>query len=365
MLATPSASEACGLQQVVDSAIASYAEALRAANSLLVLDETVWAECEQQAREILADCVRAIHGPCDELPAQLDAEFLSLELGARRALQHIPAMESLRAAQILTGVVLDALPALMADLPHDVLLVRMQRAVKTLHQSIGSRVRAALIGYDAFQPCGVDPISSAERARLARELHDRIGGSLALAMRSLELHELEAGSSRPGLARVEEVKAALQDTFGFVRELVNGLRAPRSRTNFHTRLLDYIELSRPAGTTVDIQVEGSTAQLTPLHHDEIFLVIRECLRNAYRHSAATDIRVEASFGTDVLRVRVTDNGKGVDVSTAQFRHGNGMISMRERITAMGGILSVTNLGGKGTLIRFFIPVPDANNSGTE
>ncbi|MER7756456.1 ATP-binding protein [Kitasatospora sp. NPDC097643] len=365
-MAATTSSEACGLEEVVDAAIVSYAEALRAADSLLVLDETVWPECEQQARDIMADCIRAIHhGPCSDVPAPLDAEFSSLELGARRALQHIPAMESLRAARILTGVVLDALPDLMAGLPDDVALARMQYAVRTLHHSIDSRVRAALIGYDAFLMRGVNRINSAERARLAREIHDRIGSSLALAMRSLELHELEEGHSGQGLERVVEAKAALQDTFGFVRELVNGLRAPRSRTNFHTRLLDYVELSRPAGTAVDIQVEGGTAQLTALHHDEIFLVIRECLRNAYRHSGATSVRVEAIIGKGVLDAHVTDNGMGIDVSGPQFESGNGMVSMRERITAMGGTLSVTNLGGKGTRIQFHIPLPAANRAGED
>lgn len=362
MVAKVSTSDPCGLEKVVDSAIASYAEALRAAGSLLVLEETVWPECEQQAREIIADCIRAVHGPRAELPEQFDAEFSSLELGARRALQHIPAMESLRAAQILTDVVLDALPELMACLPADVALVRTRRAVRALHQSVHSRMQAALIGYDAFLMRGVNRINSAERARLAREIHDRIGSSLGLAMRLLELHEAEADDPEPGPARIEEAKAALQDTFGFVRELVNGLRAPRSRTSFHKRLLDYVELSCPTGTVVDIHVEGGTSELTALQHDEVFLIIRECLRNAYRHSGATRIEVEVNLGEGVLDTRVTDNGKGIDLSAARFQSGNGMVSMRERTTAMGGTLSVSNINGRGTRIEFRIPVPEVDRS---
>ncbi|MGW3078451.1 MULTISPECIES: sensor histidine kinase [unclassified Kitasatospora] len=355
----------CGLEKVVDSAIAAYAEALRSAGSLLVLEETVWPECEQQAREIMADCIRAIHGPRAELPEQFDAEFSSLELGARRALQHIPAMESLRAAQILTDIVLDALPDMMACLPDDVALVRMRRAVRALHQSVHSRVQAALIGYDAFLMRGVNRINSAERARLAREIHDRIGSSLGLAMRLLELHEAEAeaGGPGPGSARIEEAKTALQDTFGFVRELVNGLRAPRSRTSFHKRLLDYVELSCPADTVVDIHVEGGTTEMTALQHDEVFLIIRECLRNAYQHSGATSIQVEVNLGDGVLETRVTDNGKGIDLSASKFQSGNGMVSMRERTTAMGGTLSVANINGKGTRIQFRIPLPAVDCSG--
>ena len=129
------------------------------------------------------------------------------------------------------------------------------------------------------------------RARVARDIHDRIGSSLSLAMRYLELHEIEQGLPEHGPKRVDEARAAIQDTFRFVRELVNGLRSSETGADLRTQLMDYAAMFRPAGTEVDIQVDGSLSRLTELHHDEIFLVARECLRNAFAHSGASRIRV--------------------------------------------------------------------------
>ncbi|MFJ6465812.1 sensor histidine kinase [Streptomyces sp. NPDC091387] len=327
---------------------------------MLTLDETVWSECEQQARNIVADCQRAIHEACTELPAsQLDAEFASMELGARRALAHIPAADSLRAARILKNVVLDAVPGMLAGMPAELALPRMYAAVKALHHAIDTRVEAAVIGYDAFLMRGVNRITTAQGSRLARDIHDRIGSSLSLALRYLELHELEQGRPEHAPDRVASARSSLFDTFGFVRDLVSGLRAPQMTASLHAQLEDYTAVCCPAGTEVDIQVRGDIKRLTSFHRDEVFLVARECLRNAFTHANASAVRVLVTVATHVLDVRITDNGKGICGSKAGLPQGNGLTAMRERIDALGGTLAITSPGGRGTSVRFRIPLSTA------
>ncbi|MFF9144218.1 sensor histidine kinase [Streptomyces sp. NPDC014861] len=348
----------CGVcsPQVTNAIIADFADRLRAVGSVLALDEDVWPECEQQARHIVAEFQRSLHDGCAELPAeQLDAEFASLELGARRAVQHIPARESLRAARTLRDTVLDTLPSLLEGLPPEEALPRGLAAVKALGRAIDARVSAAEIGYDAFLMAGDDPLAAAHGSRLAREIHDRIGSNLGLALRYLELHELEQGRQEDVPDRIDAAKAALLDTFGFVRELVSGLRVPRTGAGLRTHLMNYAAVSRPAGTEVDIQVRGPVDLLPPLHQDEVFLVLRECLRNSFAHSGATEVLVRVVIDPHGLEARVTDDGRGIGVPAAALLRGNGLASMRERIAALGGTLTLSGPAGRGTSVRFHVP----------
>ncbi|MFI8320938.1 sensor histidine kinase [Streptomyces sp. NPDC085529] len=350
----------CGVcsPDVTNAIIAEYADRLRAVGSVLASDENVWAECAQQARHIVAECQRTLHDDCEELPAgQLDAEFASLELGARRAVQHIPARESLRAARILRDVVLDALPGMLAGLSPDEALPRGLAAVRALTRAIDARVTAAEIGYDAFLMRGADLPSVDRGSRLAREVHDRIGSNLGLALRYLELHELEQDRPDDAQDRIDSAKAALLDTFGFVRELVSGLRVPQQGgTGLRSHLMNYAAVTRPAGTEVDIQVSGPVDRLPPLHQDEVFLVLRECLRNSFAHSGAAEVRVRVAVDRHGLEGRVTDDGKGIGAPAAALLRGNGLASMRERIAALGGTLTLSGPSGRGTTVVFRVPL---------
>ena len=107
-----------------------------------------------------------------------------------------------------------------------------------------------------------------------------------------------------------------------------------------------------------VQVEGTPRDLAPLVRDEIHRIASEALRNAFRHAQAERIEVEIRYDQRRLRLRVQDNGKGIDpkVLSGGGRAGHyGLPGMHERAKLVGGKLAVWSELGSGTEAELTIP----------
>ena len=107
-----------------------------------------------------------------------------------------------------------------------------------------------------------------------------------------------------------------------------------------------------------VQVEGKSRDLHPIIRDEIYRICCEALRNAFRHAHAKRIEVEIHYDQRNLRLRVRDDGKGIDpkVLDAGGRTGHhGLPGMHERAKLAGGKLAVWSEPGSGTEIELTIP----------
>jgi signal transduction histidine kinase len=105
-------------------------------------------------------------------------------------------------------------------------------------------------------------------------------------------------------------------------------------------------------------VEGASRDLAPLVRDEAYRIGGEALRNAFRHANAKRIEVEIHYEARLLRLRVRDDGKGIDrqVLGAGGRGGHhGLPGMRERAELVGGKLAVWSELHSGTEIDLVIP----------
>ena len=114
-----------------------------------------------------------------------------------------------------------------------------------------------------------------------------------------------------------------------------------------------------------VVVEGTARPLDPILRDEIYRIVREALRNAFSHAAAQHIEAEIVYGEKLLRVRIRDDGKGIDPMVLQQgeRAGHwGLPGMRERAKQMGGHLDVWSESGAGTEIELSIPGIDSLRS---
>jgi signal transduction histidine kinase len=111
-----------------------------------------------------------------------------------------------------------------------------------------------------------------------------------------------------------------------------------------------------------VGVEGTPRNLHPIVRDEIYRIASEALRNAFRHAEAQQIEVEFRYDERELRLRVRDDGKGIDATflTAEGRTGHfGLHGMRERAKLMGGKLTVWTAAESGTEIEIIIPAARA------
>jgi len=106
-----------------------------------------------------------------------------------------------------------------------------------------------------------------------------------------------------------------------------------------------------------MSVEGSPRELHPLVRDDIHRIAREALRNAFRHAQADRIEAEVTYGARELRVRIRDDGKGIDpqhLSGGRARHW-GLASMRERAVQIGAHLDLWSDAGAGTELELRVP----------
>lgn len=210
-----------------------------------------------------------------------------------------------------------------------------------------------------------------ERTRIARELHD----TLLQSFHGLLPRFQAACNLLPGRAldARQVLQSALDDAGRAIteaRDAVQDLRSSTILTNDLTKAIEVLgeELrvnQRAAdGETTDfsLQVEGTPQDLRPIIRDQIYRITGEALRNAFRHAKARRIEVEIRYDTRQLRVRVRDDGIGIDPSVLrqEGRPGHfGLKGMRERSKGIGLQLEVWSERGAGTEVELTAPSPVA------
>jgi signal transduction histidine kinase len=107
-----------------------------------------------------------------------------------------------------------------------------------------------------------------------------------------------------------------------------------------------------------LHVEGTSRDLPPLVRDEVYRIVVEALRNAFQHARARLIEMDIHYDQRQLRLRVRDNGKGIDLQVLDGggRAGHhGLPGMRERAKLVGGKLTISSELDSGTEIELTIP----------
>ena len=227
------------------------------------------------------------------------------------------------------------------------------------------RIRHVAHEFDVKLEARVD-----ERTRIARDLHDTLlqsfHGLLLRFQTAFNLLPDRPAESKQVLASAID-QAAEAITEG--RDAVQGLRTSATETNDLADSLRALgeELAKEnSGENVlRLEVQGTPRALHPIVRDEVFRIAGEALRNAFRHAGAKQIEVELRYNERHLRVRVRDDGKGIDpeVLRAEGREGHfGLGGMRERAKLAGGKLSVWSGIDAGTEVELSIPGSHAYSS---
>jgi signal transduction histidine kinase/ligand-binding sensor domain-containing protein len=210
----------------------------------------------------------------------------------------------------------------------------------------------------------------AERVRVARELHDTLlqsfQGLLLRFQTAYALFDTRPTDAKDVLGKsIDQTAQAITEG----REAVQGLRASTVESNDLAQAITTLgeqlaaEASSATPAGMFVEVEGTPWNLHPIVRDEIYRVASEALRNAFRHAQAKQIEVEFRYDKRQLRLRVRDDGKGMDATflTAEGRAGHfGLHGMRERAKLMGGTLTVWTAAQSGTEIELIIPAAYAN-----
>lgn len=207
-----------------------------------------------------------------------------------------------------------------------------------------------------------------ERERIARELHDTLlQGTQALILQfQAAANEMPQGS--PTRARLGKVLDNAEAVLTEGRDRVLDLRVSADTLRDLPDALAAVgeELAQSGTVTFSAVVEGRPRALVRLVRDEAYSISREALLNAFRHARADSIELQLFYSDKSLRVRVRDDGLGIeqDALARGSRPGHwGLPGMRERAHQIGAQLDIWSRSGAGTEIELTVPAAAAYGSG--
>jgi signal transduction histidine kinase/ligand-binding sensor domain-containing protein len=204
-----------------------------------------------------------------------------------------------------------------------------------------------------------------ERTRIARELHDTLLQSFhGLLLRFQTVSQLLPERPLEAKQKLDSAIDQAADAITEGRDAVQGLRASTLEVNDLPEAINTLgeELTSESPgkhpVAFRVAVEGEARNLHPILRDEIYKIAAEALRNAFRHSQAQQVEVEIRYDKDQFRLRVRDDGKGIDreVLASEGVEGHyGLHGMRERAIVIGGKLTIWSEVDAGTEVELRIP----------
>ena len=188
-----------------------------------------------------------------------------------------------------------------------------------------------------------------ERARIARELHDIVAHHLAVMV-------IQAGAGRldapDAAARFTSIGSAGREALDELDRLVELLRADSSPRDVDA----LIRQARAAGLHVEFTRLPAGVELAPEVRDGAYRVVQEGLTNAIKHAPGSDVRVHVGIQAHELEIEVRDDGGAAPSSLARSGTGLGLVGMRERVEALGGVLHTGPQDGRGWRVHAMLPL---------
>jgi PAS domain S-box-containing protein len=201
-------------------------------------------------------------------------------------------------------------------------------------------------------------VQEAERRKLSRELHDRVGQNLTALSINLDMlrTSLADESHAEHRMRLSDSEALLESTVDSIEDVMAELRPPMLDDYGLLPALHWYakDFSRRTGIAVHVAGKDGVDRSDPEIEITLFRIAQEALVNVAKHAHAKRVQVELDQTPGHCRMTVTDDGIGIDGARRQ-RPGLGMVTMRERAQAVGGDFKVRNVAGGGTHITIDVP----------
>ena len=202
-----------------------------------------------------------------------------------------------------------------------------------------------------------------ERRRIGRELHDDTSQSLAAALLNMDIAQKTMPPDSASFGQVAAARDILHHCLGQLRLLVHDLR-PSMLDDFglapavHWYVDTHLQAS---GLRVVTDIDGVEDRLPPALETAVYRIVQESLSNVLRHAHATRAILHVNTTPEHVSLSVSDNGIGFDpaaLARASDGHsGVGLLSIRERVEALDGSVTVYSVRDRGTQIQVLIPLP--------
>ncbi len=210
-------------------------------------------------------------------------------------------------------------------------------------------------------------IKEEERKRIAREIHDEMGQNLMALRIDVSMLHARTAVTHPRLhAKVETVLANIDNTIKSVRTIINNLRPVVLDLGLYASFQWQIqEFQRRTGIACELFAKADELDqgLTEEQTTTLFRILQESLTNVARHANASCVNIALDRKGGRLNMRIADDGVGMYPGDRRKSKSFGLLGIRERISAIGGELTVESIVGEGTVVELSIPLQAAVDEG--
>jgi len=192
-----------------------------------------------------------------------------------------------------------------------------------------------------------------ERTRMARDIHDTLAQGFTGVIVQMEAAEEALMEEDPenAVRHVRRARKLARESLGEARRSVHALRPQALEKAGFADALKAIIKNTTVGTSLrsEFQLQGEPRELGPDVEENLLHIGQEALTNALRHARATKFQAQLSFGSEAVRLELSDNGDGFAIDGVNG-DGLGLIGMKERAEQIGATVEVSTKPGAGTRI---------------
>jgi signal transduction histidine kinase/ligand-binding sensor domain-containing protein len=200
-----------------------------------------------------------------------------------------------------------------------------------------------------------------ERSRIAKDIHDDLGGSLTQIKLLFELTQRKR-------AEPDKVELLGREGLSTTRQIIKSMDeivwAVNPRNDSLPHLIDYlgqfaIEFLAHADIRCRVDLPDRPVEwaVSPEARHNLFLAVKEALNNVIRHAGATEVWLRVTASENTLAILIEDNGRGIEPhSNGEFA--NGLSNMNQRLADIGGRSNIENINGTGTRVSLVFPKPN-------
>lgn len=199
----------------------------------------------------------------------------------------------------------------------------------------------------------------AERARIARDIHDDLGATLAQIAMLSEIARTESGADpSANRQRLNDIFALAAESTRKVNEIIWAINPTNDTLEHFVRYLGRFAERHLQSTGIRLRFDAPDAMpertLTSIQRHNLYLAAKEAIHNAVKHSGAMELSLRIRLEGDRLEVRIRDNGRGFD-EPADSPPGRGSANMKHRMEQIGGSYRRTSAAGEGTGVELTCP----------
>ena len=208
-------------------------------------------------------------------------------------------------------------------------------------------------------------VRESERTRIAREIHDTLGQALTALKLQLAGAQTAATQEAPALReRLSETALMVDDLVKTVRRIATELRPPILDQLGLPAAVEWMaqDFARRTGIACKPTILPTDGAITDELATALFRIVQEALTNISRHAGASRVQIELGLQSGCVTLEVRDDGRGITESAATGPGSLGILGMRERAAALGGVLEVAPRSGGGTRVAAWFPPTPASGT---